>query len=133
MPPSPCVCSTLRRAARSVTARYDRALSAAGLTVTQYAILARIHRAKAVALTELAANMGMDRTTLHRDLLPLERAGWVRSAEGEDRRQRLLELTPAGKARHKAARPAWAAAQRETLARLGEERWQQLREILLSL
>lgn len=113
-----------------MTARYDRELAPIGLTVTQYALLSRILRAKSIALTDLAADMGMDRTTLNRDLLPLERAGWIRSAQGQDRRRRLLELTPAGKARHKAAQPYWSSVQKEMLGKLGAERWQNLQEIL---
>src|SRR5262245_29764656 len=120
----PCVCSTLRRAARAVTAQYDGALAATGLTVTQYALLSRINRAGALPLTDLAAAMGMDRTTLTRTLLPIEREGWVHSVSATDRRQRVLQLTAAGKARFEAAYPVWAATQKTMVRKLGKARWE---------
>jgi DNA-binding MarR family transcriptional regulator len=130
---TPCVCSTLRRAARSVTSRYDRGLASAGLTVTQYALLSRIKRAGAVSLKDLAGGMGMDRTTLTRDLQPLERAGWVASDSGADRRRRLIKLTPAGKMQFETAYPLWEAIQKEMLRKIGKARWQSLQEILVSI
>lgn len=123
----------LRRATRVVTAAYDRALAHTGITVTQYAILVRIGRSdgRRVTRTELAAQMAMDRTTFTRNLGPMERRGWVRSSAGEDdRRRKALELTAEGRKLVEAAYPVWREAQREMVARLGTERWQELRMLL---
>src|SRR4051812_31437692 len=94
--PEPCICSQLRRTARMISSLYDRELAASGISVTQYALLARIGRADGLSRTTLAAQLGMDRTTLTRNLGPLERAGLVTSKSGEDRREKLLQLTSAG-------------------------------------
>lgn len=126
----PCVCSQLRRASRLVSVFYDTALAAAGVTVTQYALLARIGRVDGMSLSVLSAQLGMDRTTLTRNLAPLERDGFITSKPGEDRRERLLHLTAAGKKKAAAARPLWLSAQREFLEQLGAERLGELRELL---
>lgn len=135
----PCVCSQLRRTSRLVSVFYDTALAEAGVTVTQYAILARIGRAKGeigangltgLSRTALAAQLGMDRTTLTRNLLPLERQGLITNKPGEDRREKLLHLTAAGKKKITTARPHWLAAQREILARMGPSRLNTLRDLL---
>jgi len=67
----PCACSQVRRTARAISSFYDAALSAADLTITQYAILTNIARAGRLKLTVLAAKLGMERTTLTRNLRPL--------------------------------------------------------------
>lgn len=128
--PLPCVCTTLRRAARTVSAFYDHALAQAGLTVTQYALLAKIGRADGVSMTALAEQMGMDRTTLTRNLTPLARRQLVSAGAGEDRRERILRLTDTGREQLEMSYPLWAEAQRQMLEQLGKRRWRQLRKAL---
>ncbi|WP_028917819.1 MarR family winged helix-turn-helix transcriptional regulator [Pseudoxanthomonas sp. J35] len=115
---SPCTCFLLRRAARQVSQVYDHALAGAGLGVNQYSLLR--HARAPLALGELAARLGMDRTTLNRNLQPLLRDGLVEDARGEDPRQRLVRLTDAGRARLAQARPLWRKAQQRVDALLGE-------------
>ena len=133
IPPAtePCVCTQLRRASRLVSTFYDEALASSGITVTQYALLARIGRTDGLTRTALAAQLGMERTTLTRNLGPLERAGLVVSATGEDRREKLLRLTPAGRKQVARSHPRWAKAQERMLNHLSLDRWHQLRELLL--
>lgn len=126
----PCVCSQLRRTARLVSVFYDEALAPAGVTVTQYALLARIGRADGLSRTALAAQLGMDRTTLTRNLIPLEREAFILSRPGGDRREKLLYLTPAGRKRAAAARPLWLSAQRRMVQRLGLDHLGALQELL---
>lgn len=126
----PCVCSQLRRTARLVSVYYDAALAPAGLTVTQFALLARVGRHDGLSRTVLAAQLGMDRTTLTRNLLPLERQGLILSKPGADRREKLLHLTAAGRKQHAAARPFWAAAQRGVVGHMGVDRLESLRGLL---
>jgi DNA-binding MarR family transcriptional regulator len=110
---------------------YDQALAGVGITVTQYALLARIGRTDGLSRTALAAQLGMERTTLTRNLAPLEKAGLVVSTIGEDRREKLLQLTSAGRKQAARGMPRWAKAQERMLEHLGKERWHQLRELLL--
>jgi DNA-binding MarR family transcriptional regulator len=116
---SPCTCARLRKLSRQVTRVYDVHLARAGVKTTQYSLLANASRAPRT-LTGLAAEMGMDRTTLTRNLQPLVANGWVRLAVGSDPRSRIVEVTPAGEATRKAAAAQWKKAQLELHSTLGE-------------
>src|SRR3984893_9472095 len=87
----PCTCSQARRFARKLSSLYDALLSPEDLTITQYSLLADIERAGQLSHAVLAEKVGMDRTTLTRNLRPLTRAKWVTAETGEDRRQHLLQ------------------------------------------
>ena len=76
-PDSPCTCAMARRTARHLTREYDRVLKPAGLKLTQYSVLANLVRNGATSITALAERLAMDRTTMTRNLRPLERAGWI--------------------------------------------------------
>jgi DNA-binding MarR family transcriptional regulator len=119
---SPCVCHSLRMATRAVARMYDAALEPAGLRTTQYSILARLEADGPGSLTELGGRLLLDRTTLARELAPLEGRGLVRIERGADRRQRVVTVTDEGVALVAAARPAWREAQREVRARFGDAR-----------
>src|SRR5438270_12112811 len=81
--PSPeCNCLALREAARQVTQFYDQCLAPAGLRTTQLSILARLKRLGPVTINALAREMVMDRPTLGRTMLPLERDVLVSIADG---------------------------------------------------
>jgi DNA-binding MarR family transcriptional regulator len=117
-----CTCFKLRRLSRRVTAVYDRALSAAGMRVTQYSLLGHLRGFTGVPISELAAILDMDRTTLTRNLKSLLEAGWVKArSSDEDARVRLVQLTPVGEERWKAARAHWRQAQDEVNATIGAE------------
>ncbi len=126
-----CHCQTLRQAARRVTAFYDAALAPLGLRVSQFGILARLHRHGPRSIQALAAELVMDRTTLGRNIRPLERDGLLCAmADPADRRSRLLSVTPRGADLVAAAGPAWKAAQAGFEARYGAEPAAQLRAAL---
>lgn len=115
----PCLCSTLRRMTRAVTAHYDEALRVSGLRITQFAILRTLKRVGPVAVTRLAAEVAIDRSTMGRNLDPLERRGLVLlTVSDTDQRARTVHLTKAGEAAIEAALPFWHAAQEEMTVRL---------------
>lgn len=122
--PQGCTCARLRRLTRRITAVYDRELAAAGLRVTQYSLLSVLKRAagaEGMPVTELAARMDMDRTTLTRNLKPLIDQGYAALApDAQDRRVRRALLTPQGLNALEAARPHWLRAQQEVNRTLGE-------------
>lgn len=120
LPASHCTCFRLRKLSRIVTQRYDRELAAAGLNLNQYSILRRAARTPQ-NVGALAREIGMDRTTLSRDLKPLVAAGWIDLASSdEDARAKLVRIKPAGKRVLERAQPLWRKAQDEIDARLGE-------------
>lgn len=115
---SPCTCFRLRKLSRMLSQRYDAALAPAGLNVNQYSILRRADRAPH-SVGSLAAELGMDRSTLSRDLKHLVDAGWLRSVACEDARRRRLVVTASGKRRIARAHPLWRTIQAEVEALVG--------------
>ena len=125
-----CTCHLLRRLTRRVTQAYDQALVPAGVTITQYSLLGHVHRYPRSSVSALAASMGMDRTTLVRTLKPVIAAGWVRYGERHAGRSASLELTPAGRARLRAAQPYWSSAQDAVEGTLSTKRVARLHAML---
>jgi DNA-binding MarR family transcriptional regulator len=107
-----CRCLAVRRAARTVSRRYDEAFRGVGLTNGQFSLLVALAKDLPVGIGRFAEALAMDRTTLTAALKPLARDGLVESApSATDRRARRLRLTPAGRAKLAEALPAWQAAQ----------------------
>jgi len=125
-----CACHRIRVAARAVTRAYDDALRPVGLRATQLALLAAIEAEGALSITALAGLVGMDRTTLSRNLAPLERDGLVALGAEGWRRARTLDLTPKGRSRLEEAVPLWEGAQRRLRRDLGARRWDDVRKTL---
>ncbi len=122
-----CVCYALRRAARAATQAFDDRLRPSGLRVTQLSLLAAVSNFGPITMQRLAERLGMDRTTLKRNLAPLLRDGLIAVAPGADRRERAVAITTEGHARAMAAIPLWRIAQDEAVARVGAERWRAMR------
>lgn len=118
-----CTSFNLRKASRAVTQFYDDALRESGLKSTQFSLLAAAAQAGSLPISLLAAEMAMDRTTLTRNLKPLETAGLVAVTSGQDRRVRRVAATAEGEAVLARAIPAWRRAQTQMIDRLGDERW----------
>lgn len=125
-----CLCTKLRRSARAVTRVYDDALKGIGLTTAQFSLLRHLSRLEQPSISDLADAMGLDRSTLGRNLKPLEAEGLVKLEEGEDQRNRIVVLTPTGLERIVRGRDAWDAAQQDVAAYLGEEKRRQLETLL---
>ena len=121
-PKKRCSCFLLRKLTRRVTQAYDQSLAPAGLTITQYSLLAHLARGECASVSALADRVGMERTTLVRNLKPLVASGWVRYGERRVGKRAALELTPAGRARLRGAMPLWERAQDALALRLGAKR-----------
>lgn len=116
---TPCTCTTLRRLARLATLAYDETLKPTGLRVTQLSVLRSLRDLGPQSVTRLAAEAGLDRSTMGRNLDPLERLGFVRIETGkDDQRERVAKLTRAGEKAVEAALPYWDAAQLEIARRI---------------
>lgn len=116
-----CVNFNIRKAMRAVSQHYDKIMAPAGLRGTQFTILTVLSRMGSLSITELANYLVMDRTTLTRNLKPLEKDGLLKIMPGlEDRRSRRIELTNAGKKAQKFAMPYWQEAQNEMIDFMGK-------------
>jgi len=134
---SACTCGSLRKASRRISQLYDAALAPLGLKSTQYAILSEVARGArggGTAMSELAAAMVMDRSTLGHNLRPLERDGLIGlRLSGNDRRKRCVELTGEGKATLQRARRLWRQAEGRFEQVFGKRRAADLRAVLLHI
>jgi DNA-binding MarR family transcriptional regulator len=129
----PCALFNLRRTTRAVTQLFDEVLRPSGLKGTQYSMLRVIHGVAPVPIGDLGTAMGMDRTTVTRNVGLLERMGLVAVEPGRDRRTRLVRLSRKGAAALARAHRLWEDAQRAVVDRLGETRWHALREELAAV
>jgi DNA-binding MarR family transcriptional regulator len=118
-----CACHKVRMAARAVTRAYDDALRPVGLRATQLAVLVAIAVEGAMSITALAKFMVMDRSTLTRNLRPLEEEGHVAIGLEGWRRSRTLGVTEKGRSRLAEALPLWKHAQETLRRKLGEQNW----------
>lgn len=117
-----CTCSALRRASRAVTQHYEASFRGTGLRATQFTLLATLTETGPLPLSALATMLGLERTTLTRNLGPLEKKGYVSSVADDDQRVRRITITKKGKAAALAALDAWKQAQStvgEVLFRMG--------------
>jgi DNA-binding MarR family transcriptional regulator len=106
-----CLCVRVQRAARALARHFDDALRPVELTHGQYSLLVALNQDEPPIMSEIAAALALDRTTLTANLKPLERRGLVKIAVDEkDKRSRRLIITAKGRATLKAAFPIWKAA-----------------------
>jgi len=98
-------------------------LQPSGLLITQFKLLGAVAVQDAIALSPLAQHLGLDPTTLARNLQPLAREGLVEVFPGEDRRKRLVRITPRGREALDMALTLWEQAQTWVIEQLGEDRW----------
>ena len=126
-----CNCLALRQAARHVSQFYDQYLASTGLRTTQFSILAKLKGLGPMTINALARELVMDRTTLGRTMLPLERDGLIAIKDGIlDRRSKELAVTKAGTERLQRAAKLWVEAQKEFEERFGARRAAELRDLL---
>ncbi|WP_396331358.1 MarR family winged helix-turn-helix transcriptional regulator [Burkholderia anthina] len=103
-----CLCLHTQRAARNLARIFDDALRPLDLTNGQFSLLMSLNRPQPAAMKSVASLLAMDRTTLTAALKPLERRGLVTIAQDpDDKRSRLLALTPAGQQLLADAFPVW--------------------------
>jgi DNA-binding MarR family transcriptional regulator len=122
-----CLCLNVRKMARVLTHHYETHLQVSDLRITQFSLLVAIALARSVPLTHLAEVLAMDRTTLARNLKPLERQQLVTvEASTEDRRVRVITLTALGLQKVNEALPLWKQAQTQMLSLLGPQQSQAL-------
>ena len=129
-----CLCLHLQRAACATARRFDEALRPLGLTNGQFSLLMSLNRPEPPRIGPVATLLAMDRTTLTAALKPLERQGLVEAKpDPQDKRSRLLTLTPAGRSLLARAVPVWERTHQGLDGLLGGSDPHQLRNDLRSL
>jgi DNA-binding MarR family transcriptional regulator len=112
-----CACSQARRRSRELSRFYDNAMRESGLRASQFSLLATLIQTGPMAATRLADFLGLERTTLTRNLRPLRRDGYVAVEDDGDRRVHKVGITAKGEEAARAAFPFWRRAQNAALAR----------------
>ena len=125
-----CTCLQMRKATRVITHMYDGALRPSGLLSTQLPLLVTLMVTGSASITELAEKLLIDRTTVTRNLRPLQVQGLIDITLGEDRRTRNITLTDRGRNAVAKAMPLWEMTQARVAQELGPELSLQLHEIL---
>ncbi len=129
-----CLCLHTQRAARVLARRFDEALRPTGLNNGQFSLLMALNRLNPPKLSEVAALLGADRTTLTAALKPMVRNGLVRiGIDADDARARRIALTAKGRGRLAAALPIWAQTHGALEAELASAAPVRLRRDLISL
>jgi DNA-binding MarR family transcriptional regulator len=120
-----CMLLRVRRLARRAATIYDRRLEPAGLTISQFGLMAQIQGTSrgggtGPSIGVVAERFGMDPTTLNRALKPLVTQAWVKiETDPADRRAKILSITAKGRAKLAQALPLWREAEAEVEAAIG--------------
>jgi DNA-binding MarR family transcriptional regulator len=112
----------VRKASRVLTKLYDDELRPFGVQSSQLPVLAAvaIFGDSGAKMSALAHAIVMDRTTLTRNVRPLEEAGWLRVARSpDDGRTRIVFLTPAGERLVESIFPTWERVMKTIRSTLG--------------
>lgn len=128
LPTLPCTCASLRRASRLLTQQYEEALRPLGLRASQFTVLQMLSLVGEANQGEIARVLAMDSTTLTRTLGIMTRFGWLARQHGHDRREWRFRLAPAGQKKLKQALPRWERVQETLRRKLGQTRWDALRQ-----
>ncbi len=119
-----CLCANTRYAARQLTKIYEEKLKPADLTPAQFELLSMVHYRPHLSQSDLAAALGLDQTTLSRNIRLAVKHSWIKRTESSaDARQAGYTLSPKGLAIWEKAFPFWQDAQQHMSEKLGEN-WQ---------
>ena len=118
-----CICFNLRMVTRIVTKFFDAEMRRHGIRPTQGTILLALSGKPTWAMAELSDWLGMDRTTLVRNLRPLQRDELVEVAGGGRGSRVEISITTKGRKKIAECLPAWRSAQSAAVNALGDERW----------
>jgi DNA-binding MarR family transcriptional regulator len=121
-----CACLKVRTAARAVTRVYDNAFRPVGLRATQLSVLVAVAFSDAVSIASLSRLLGMDRSTLTRNLRPLEKKGLLALGPEGHHRSRTLRITSKGEQLVRKALPLWEKAQEKLREELQRPNWTNL-------
>jgi DNA-binding MarR family transcriptional regulator len=116
-----CFCLASRQAARKITRLYDGYMQGSGIRATQFTILSQLMLRGEMAIGKLANILGMERTTLTRNLTLLEQRKWISIRTGDDPRSRMIGITAQGRGIVRRGFPYWSKAQAHVGKLLGAD------------
>jgi DNA-binding MarR family transcriptional regulator len=117
-----CLCTGLRQTAHAMTEIYDEALAPSGLKITMFRVMRRLSESDKPTISELAKIVGLDRSSLGRNLKVLEREELLTFVGGTDERSKVVQLTSKGRKALETALPLWRGVQKRMKSTLGSEK-----------
>ncbi|MBR7894662.1 MarR family winged helix-turn-helix transcriptional regulator [Burkholderia multivorans] len=126
-------CFAIRQAARRISQFYERHLAHAGVTPSQYSILALLRERPGLTMAALSAELVIERTALLRALRPLVGAALVAGHTEPGGRRQTFSLTACGKTKIAEAHAHWLAAQQAFERRFGARQAAHLRDELFRI
>jgi DNA-binding MarR family transcriptional regulator len=119
--PALCPAFNIRAASRVITQLFDEILKPTGLQITQFAVLVGVVSLDSPSISQLAKGLVMDRTTLTRNLKPLEKEGLIKITSGDDKRNHFVKITPKGKSAMEKTLPYWEKARTVVSEEFGQK------------
>jgi len=126
------MCFNLRKASRAITQVYDNLFKKVGISPTQASILHSIRALGPITVTQMAEALATDRTTITRNLKPLEREKMIKICCGQDKRERCINITQKGIDYSDKAIEVWQGFQGKVVKAVGKNRMDKLRSDLFS-
>jgi DNA-binding MarR family transcriptional regulator len=114
-----CFALQARKTANLLGRVYNAALEPLGLEISQFSTLCAVALEQSDSITELAAALGVERSTLTRNLKLLERDDLIVLSEREGRRSRY-RLTSKGRRMLLKALPLWGDVQERISAAMSD-------------
>jgi DNA-binding MarR family transcriptional regulator len=127
-----CACASIRRTARVVTQLYSQEMGGV-VEPAQYTLLNVLSRLPGTTQVSLGRALGMDKTTMSRNLRVMEKNSWVEPSITDDHRERGYRLTAIGKKVLTAAKPGWERAQRKLRAAIKPGEWDEMLKLFSSV
>ncbi len=131
LPELDCACANARRASRLITLLYAHEMGNA-IEPTQFALLTALSKMPNISQAPLGRALGIDKTSLSRNLRLMEKNGWlkpVKASDREDRRERVYRLTDSGEAILATTKPHWKRAQTKLRTAMTPEEWATMRTV----
>lgn len=128
-----CMCYEFRKTARVVINFYDDALKGADLKSNQFLILVAVAFMKSTNFKTLAEFLGIDQSTLARNLVTVEKQNFVAVKPGKNRREKIITLSRKGKQKLVSTFPLWQKAQANLVEGIGADRWHKMKAEMAEL
>lgn len=128
--PQGCTNFKLRQLLRRIARHYDLEMANAGMKTTQFSTLSHLVNLGPIAPSELARHMGLEASTLTRNLRLLIAQGWAVQGPGTDARSRRVNVTDLGRTKQAEAKRHWKKAQLELNRRMGEQQVAELHALI---
>ncbi|MFG6120356.1 MarR family winged helix-turn-helix transcriptional regulator [Thalassobacillus sp. B23F22_16] len=123
----------LNQRVRLITKEVNNVLSDHGLYHSQWSIIFCLDQFGPMTQTAIWKYLNVEAPTVTRTLSRMEKNGWIKRKQGEDKRERVIEMTDAAKQKFTAVNEAVDQVEKEMAHPLSSEEIQHLQHLLRKL